>query len=109
MKDSSKKSSNLENGATLNQDRGELLNFKWGTLSIEEIRGILDALPMDLNFIDKDDLVQYYNESPGQVHKRNLDVFKKSVLLCHSESSKKKVEATLKALRMGKRCGHIPR
>ena len=46
------KESNYE--AKTDADRGKLLDFKWGTLSIEEIRGILDALPFDLNFIDED-------------------------------------------------------
>jgi uncharacterized protein len=86
-----------------NQDRGQLLNFKWGTLSIGEIRGILDALPLDLNFIDKDDLVQYYNESSGRVHQRDQTVLGAPVLSCHSEASRSKVTATLKALRSGER------
>ena len=103
MSASKKETSNLTHPPTPNQNRGDLLKFKWGSLPIGEIRGILDALPMDINFIDKDNLVQYYNESSGQVHKRNLSVFGKDVLNCHSEASRKKVTAALEALRSGER------
>jgi uncharacterized protein len=103
MSASKKDISNPTHTPAPDQNRGELLNFKWGTLSIGEIRGILDALPMDLNFIDKDDLVQYYNESSGQVHQRDQAVLGTHVLGCHSEASRKKVTATLEALRSGDR------
>jgi uncharacterized protein len=103
MSTSKNNTSNSTHPPAPGQKRVDLFKFKWGALSIDEIRGILDALPMDINFIDKDDLVQYYNESSGLVHQRNPSIFGKDVLSCHSEASRKKVTATLEALRSGER------
>ena len=94
---------NQNTESTIDNERGQLLDFRWSSLSIKEIRGILNALPFDLNFIDKNNLVQYYNESPGKVHKRNPEIFGNCVLDCHSEASKKKAMATLSALKSGKK------
>ena len=103
MNESTKNMDSSDSEASSGSNRGELLEFQWGTLAIEEIRAILDSIPLDLNFVDSDDVVQYYNESEGKVHKRKSEVIGNHVLLCHSEASRSKVEKMLEDFRSGRK------
>lgn len=85
-----------------NSDRGDLLEFQWGTLSIKEIRAILDALPLDINVVDRDDVITYYNESGGKIFKRDKKVIGEKVQNCHSEATRPQVTKLLDDLRQGR-------
>jgi uncharacterized protein len=83
-------------------DRGDLIKFKWGNLSLKEIRAILDALPLDINLVDSDDVIRYYNESGGQIFKRSEKVIGNKVQLCHPEAVRQKVTGILDDFRQGR-------
>ncbi len=41
--------------------RKEDIKFNTGTLSEEELKLVLDTLPIDITFIDRDDKVRFFN------------------------------------------------
>ena len=103
MQTSKNKQNTTEQALLPDSERGDLLKFKWGTLSIKEIRALLDALPLDINLVDRHDVITYYNESGGKVFERSQKVIGKKVQLCHSEATRAKVTEILDDLRQGRR------
>jgi PAS domain S-box-containing protein len=63
------------------------LQFETGSLSKEEIEAILDTLPVDISFIDKDDRVKYFNKAEKRIFVRTKAVIGRSVQLCHPQQS----------------------
>ena len=99
-----KNTNNAEEQAPIsNPERGELLDFQWGTLSIKEIRAILDALPLDVNVVDRHDVILYYNDSGGRIFKRSEKVIGNKVQDCHSKATRPQVTELLDDLRQGRR------
>jgi PAS domain S-box-containing protein len=63
------------------------LQFETGSLSKEEIEAILDTLPIDISFIDRNDRVKYFNKAEKRIFVRTKAVLGRSVQLCHPEKS----------------------
>ncbi len=64
-----------------------ILQFETGSLSKEEMEGILNALPVDISFVDKEDRVKYFNKADKRIFVRTKAVIGRSVQLCHPEKS----------------------
>ena len=80
--------------------------FGHGYLSVAEANLILDHLPMEITFVNKDDIFQYYNDSvpAGEmIFKRTLSQIGRNVELCHPPKFLDKVRRIFKALRQGER------
>ena len=103
MRTSKNRQINTEEGENLASERGDLLKFRWGTLSLKEIRALLDAIPLDINLIDRHDVILYYNESGGKIFNRNEKVIGNKVQLCHPEAVRPKVTEVLDDFRQGRR------
>ncbi len=68
------------------------------------LRAVLDALPVDITFIDNHDTVRYFNQPDrGRIFPRSETVIGKKVQDCHPQNSIEKVNAVLKDLRSGRR------
>ena len=52
-------------------------------LSREQLAGILETIPVDISFVDENDLVRFWNKHETRVFKRPLGVLGKSVQDCH--------------------------
>ncbi|NLL74911.1 MAG: DUF438 domain-containing protein, partial [Erysipelothrix sp.] len=50
--------------------KSDNMHFKIGHLTMEELEGIMNHLPIDMTFIDKDDTVKYFNQAPDRVFVR---------------------------------------
>lgn len=74
-----------------------------GQLSIEELEAILNSLPVDISFVDKEDTVRYYNETKERIFPRSRAVIGRKVQNCHPQKSLEKVNAILEGFRSGKR------
>lgn len=48
-------------------------------LSKEQLEGILEAIPVEISFVDEDDLVKFWNKHETRIFKRPLSVIGKSV------------------------------
>ena len=87
---------------TFNRDSQQ--HFGHGYLSVAEANLILDHLPMEITFVNKDDIFQYYNDSvpaDEMIFKRTPSQIGRNVELCHPPKILDKVRRIFKALREG--------
>ena len=80
--------------------------FGNGYLSVEEANLILNHLPLEITFVNKEDIFQYYNDStPAQemIFKRTPSQVGRHVELCHPPKLLPRVKKIFSALRTGKK------
>ncbi|WP_314914125.1 DUF438 domain-containing protein [Streptococcus constellatus] len=89
-----------------NFDRQTQQPFGHGYLSVEQANLILNHLPMEITFVNKEGIFQYYNDSvPAEemIFKRTPSQVGRNVELCHPPRFLEKVRQIFKILREGKR------
>lgn len=72
-------------------------------LSQEQLAGILEAIPVEISFVDKNDLVKFWNKHETRIFKRPAAVIGKSVQNCHPKQSVDKVNQLLSDFKAGRR------
>jgi hypothetical protein len=77
--------------------------FETGSLSREEAEALLDALPIDVSFINKNDSVKYFNKAEGRIFVRTKAVIGRKVQLCHPQKSVHIVNRIIEAFRKGRK------
>jgi PAS domain S-box-containing protein len=87
---------------TLSTSEG-ILQFETGSLSREELEAVLNTLPVDITFVDKDDTVKYFNKGEGRIFVRTKAVIGRKVQLCHPQKSIHIVNKILEAFKTGKK------
>jgi len=85
---------------SISSPRG-LIKFETGESTTEELEAILNTLPVDITFVDKDDKVKYFSESKDRIFLRNKAVLGRSVQLCHPQESVHVVEKILESFKKG--------
>jgi len=75
--------------------------FSAGALSLEQLRGIVGVLPLDLTFVDADDRVAFFSEGPDRVFPRPHAVIGRKVQNCHPPKSVHVVEQILADFKAG--------
>jgi DUF438 domain-containing protein len=63
------------------------IRFETGVLSIEEINGMLSTIPVDITFIDKDNIVKYFTLGKERIFARTKAVIGRNVSNCHPPAS----------------------
>jgi len=82
---------------------GQALTFAAGSLKPDELRGLLVTLPLELTFVDADDRVRYFSDSPDQIFKRIKTILGRKVQNCHPPASVHMVQKILDDFRGGQR------
>lgn len=78
------------------------LKLGTGSLTMEQVNIMLDALPLELSFVDKDNIVQYFNNPPGEkMFVRTESSIGRDMLMSHPPKSKAMVEHLLNDLKTG--------
>lgn len=78
------------------------LSLGTGSLSLKELNHILDILPLELTFVDKDNIVQYYNNHPGEkLLERTPSAIGRDVMKCHPPKVHETVSKLIKDLQDG--------
>ncbi|WP_155970957.1 DUF438 domain-containing protein [Streptococcus ruminantium] len=88
------------------QDRTSPQTFGNGYLSVEQANLILNHLPLELTFVNKDDIFQYYNDShpvEDMIFKRTPSQIGRHVELCHPPKILDKVKKIFDLLRTGQK------
>jgi len=80
-----------------------LLRFETGTLSKDETEAVLNTLPVDITFVDKEDTVRYFSKSEGRIFVRTKAVIGRKVQQCHPQKSVHIVNRILDSFRTGKK------
>ena len=72
-------------------------------LSKEQLQGILEAIPVEVSFVDENDLVRFWNKHETRIFKRPVSALGKSVQNCHPKHSVEKANQVLSDLKSGRR------
>lgn len=78
-----------------------LFKTKTGILSMKEIDLLLNYLPLDITFVDKDDKVRYFNNRKERHFPRNPSVIGRLVKHCHPPKSVQIVEDIVNSFKQG--------
>ncbi|MCM2268110.1 MAG: DUF438 domain-containing protein [Elusimicrobiales bacterium] len=80
---------------------GAVVNLPSGNLSLQDLTALLNALPVDLTFVDADDTVRYFSEGKDRVFLRARSIIGRKVQNCHPPQSLGAVEKILKGFKDG--------
>ena len=80
---------------------GAVVNLPSGNLSLQDLTALLNALPVDLTFVDADDTVRYFSEGKDRVFLRARSIIGRKVQNCHPPQSLGAVEKILNGFRDG--------
>jgi PAS domain S-box-containing protein len=72
-------------------------------LSHQAIEALLDALPVDITFVDEEDRVQYFNKEGKRIFARSRKIIGLKVQKCHPQKSIHVVNQILEDFRNKKR------
>ncbi|HHM23735.1 MAG TPA: DUF438 domain-containing protein, partial [Bacteroidetes bacterium] len=84
---------------TADQERIQLPS---GSFTPKELNAILNTIPFDLTFVDKDDTVRYFTEGRERIFARSRAILGRKVQRCHPPSSVHIVERILSDFRSGR-------
>ena len=84
------------------QKSGSHIQLPSGSFSAEEIMTILNTLPVDITFVDKDDKVKYFSQSAERVFQRNRAILNRDVRHCHPPASAHIVDKIIEDFKSGR-------
>jgi DUF438 domain-containing protein len=79
----------------------EVLNVSQGLLTLKQINLIFKHLPVDLSYVDENELVKFYSDTKHRVFPRSAGVIGRAVQNCHPRESVHTVEEIIKAFKSG--------
>ncbi|MFB3905775.1 MAG: DUF438 domain-containing protein [Acidobacteriota bacterium] len=85
-----------------NERPTDRISFPSGSLTPQELTAVLNALPFDLTFVDKDDRVRFFTQGPERIFVRSRAVLGRRVQLCHPPKSVHIVQKILDDFRAGR-------
>ncbi len=73
-----------------------------GGFTLEELLAILNTLPVDMTFVDRNDKVKYFSQSKERIFQRNRAILNRDVRHCHPPSSTHIVDKIIEDFKAGK-------
>ncbi|MBC8401296.1 MAG: DUF438 domain-containing protein [Candidatus Marinimicrobia bacterium] len=73
-----------------------------GSLAVPELLAILNTIPFDVTFVDKNDTVRYFSQGRERIFERNRAIIGRKVQFCHPPKSVHIVEQILADFKAGK-------
>lgn len=83
--------------------KGDMIPLDTGPLTLRELESIMNTLPVDISFVDRDDIVRYFNDAPDRIFPRTRAVIGRTVQNCHPQKSLHLVERILREMERGER------
>lgn len=85
------------------EDGPGVITLPTGVLKTEELVRMLDTLPIDITFVDKDDTVKYFSQGSERVFPRTKSIIGRKVSNCHPPASVHIVEQLVQDFRDGRK------
>lgn len=73
-----------------------------GSFTAGEIKAILNTMPADMTFVDKNDKVKYFTQGRERIFARSRSIINRDVRLCHPPGSVHIVEKIIEDFKSGK-------
>ncbi|MCK7487777.1 MAG: PAS domain-containing protein [Bacillus subtilis] len=77
------------------------IGFDAGGLTAVELNAILNTIPLDMTFVDKNDNVKYFTRGKERIFDRPLTIIGRNVSMCHPPHSVHIVEKILSDFKSG--------
>ena len=87
--------------------QGGNIQLPSGSFSAEELMAILNTVPVDMTFVDKNDKVKYFTQGSHRIFTRSRSIINRDVRLCHPPGSVHIVEKIIEDFKSGK-ASHAP-
>ena len=84
------------------QKSGSHIQLPSGSFSAEELLAILNTLPVDMTFVDKDDKVKYFSQGAERIFQRNRAILNRDVRHCHPPASAHIVDKIIEDFKSGR-------
>lgn len=86
-------------GAAVGKDA--VLDVATGKLTLEQINLLFRHLPVDLSYVDENELIKFYSDTPHRIFPRSANVIGREVKNCHPAKSVHVVEEIVEKFRSG--------
>jgi DUF438 domain-containing protein len=84
------------------EKQGSNIQLPSGNFSVEELLAILNTLPVDMTFVDRNDKVKYFSQSRDRIFQRNRAILNRDVRHCHPPASAHIVDKIIEDFKSGK-------
>jgi len=84
------------------RNSGGKIQLPSGGFSVDELLAVLNTLPIDMTFVDKDDKVKYFSQGTERIFTRNRAILNRDVRHCHPPASTHIVDKILEDFKSGK-------
>jgi DUF438 domain-containing protein len=84
------------------QFEGGMVRLPSGSFSIGELTLLLNTLPVDITFVDKNDKVKFFTQGQHRIFDRNRAILGRDVRMCHPPHSMHIVDQILNDFKSGK-------
>jgi len=81
---------------------GGIVRLPSGSFTIDELTVLLNTLPADITFVDKNDKVKYFTQGSHRIFDRNRAILGRDVRMCHPPHSMHIVDQILNDFKSGK-------
>jgi len=79
------------------------ITLETGSFTQQELEAMLNTMPVDITFVDKDGVVKYFSQGPERIFPRTKAVIGRQVQNCHPPASVHIVEGIVEDLKSGKK------
>ena len=80
-----------------------LLQLDTGMLTVQEVNRLLNHLPVDISYVDKEDTVRFFSQAGERIFPRSPAIIGRRVQKCHPPASLRRVQTILDDFRAGRR------
>lgn len=80
----------------------DIVRLPSGSFTKDELEAILNALPVDITFVDRNDKVKYFSQGKERIFHRSRAILNRDVKMCHPPSSVGIVDRILQDFHSGK-------
>lgn len=87
----------------LGKDQDEVLDVRTGKLTLDQINLIFRHLPVDISYVDENEIVKFYSDTEHRVFPRSKNVIGRDVKNCHPKASVHVVKEILDRFRSGEK------
>jgi uncharacterized protein len=91
-----------EQGINEAQREGGNIQLPSGGFTAEELLAILNTVPVDMTFVDRNDKVKYFTQGSERIFQRNRAILNRDVRHCHPPASTHIVDKILEDFKSGK-------
>jgi DUF438 domain-containing protein len=90
----------IEETVAVTEDK-DIIQLSSGSFTKKQLTAILNALPVDMTFVDKDEKVKYFSQGKERIFHRSRAILNRDVKMCHPPSSVGVVEHILDDFKTG--------